>query len=63
MKSGALHFSALRCRSKEMHQLDRARALNTTVIEAAQRYPNVRVHFNHRCTDVDLTEAVCLFGN
>src|SRR5260370_865558 len=33
-------------------------ALNTTVIEAAQRYPNVRVHFNHRCTDVDLAEAV-----
>ena len=33
-------------------------ALNTTVIEAAQRYPNVRVHFNHRCTDVDLTEPV-----
>jgi kynurenine 3-monooxygenase len=33
-------------------------ALNTTVIEAAQRYPNVRVHFNHQCTDVDLTEAV-----
>jgi kynurenine 3-monooxygenase len=32
-------------------------ALNTTVIEAAQRYPNVRVHFNHRCTDVDLDEA------
>jgi kynurenine 3-monooxygenase len=33
-------------------------ALNTTVIEAAQHYPNVRVHFNHRCIDVDLTEAV-----
>jgi kynurenine 3-monooxygenase len=33
-------------------------ALNTTVIEAAQRYPNVRVHFNHRCTDVDLDGAV-----
>ena len=32
-------------------------ALNTTVIEAAQRYPNVRVHFNHRCTDVDLDSA------
>jgi kynurenine 3-monooxygenase len=29
-------------------------ALNTIVIEAAQRYPNVRVHFNHQCTDVDL---------
>src|SRR6266498_1018593 len=34
-------------------------ALNTTVIEAAQRYQNVRVHFNHRCTEVDLIEAVC----
>src|SRR6266487_830134 len=33
-------------------------ALNTTVIEAAHRYPNVRVHFNHRCTDGDLTQAV-----
>ena len=32
-------------------------ALNTTVIEAAQRYSNVRVHFNHRCTDVDLDRA------
>jgi kynurenine 3-monooxygenase len=32
-------------------------ALNTTVIEAAQRYPNVRVHFNHQCTDVDLDSA------
>jgi kynurenine 3-monooxygenase len=32
-------------------------ALNTTVIEAAQRYPNVRVHFNHKCTDVDIETA------
>src|SRR4029077_1584226 len=32
-------------------------ALNTTVIEATQRYPNVRVHFNHRCTDVDVETA------
>jgi kynurenine 3-monooxygenase len=32
-------------------------ALNTTVIQAAQRYSTVRVHFNHRCTDVDLDSA------
>jgi len=43
---------------KCINSIERA-ALNTTVIEAAQRYPSVRVHFNHRCTDVDLTEAVC----
>jgi kynurenine 3-monooxygenase len=38
-------------------------ALNTTVIEAAQRYPNVRVHFNHRCTDVDLDSATAQLLN
>src|SRR5438132_12499184 len=43
--------------NKHINSIGRA-ALNTTVIEAAQRYPNVRVHFNRRCTDVDLTEAI-----
>jgi len=43
--------------NKHINSIGRA-ALNTTVIEAAQRYPNVRVHFNHRCTDVDLDGAV-----
>src|SRR5438270_4173185 len=43
--------------NKHINSIGRA-ALNTTVIEAAQRYPNVRVHFNHHCADVDLTKAV-----
>src|SRR4029077_11591468 len=56
-KSGALHFSAYdRDPNKFINSIGRA-ALNTTVIEAAQRYPSVRVHFNHRCTDVDLDSA------
>ncbi len=42
--------------NKHINSIGRA-ALNTTVIEAAQRYPNVRVHFNHRCTDVDIDSA------
>src|SRR5881275_3198068 len=42
--------------NKYINSIGRA-ALNTIVIEAAQRYPNVRVHFNHRCTDVDLDTA------
>src|SRR5437773_10779479 len=58
-KSGGLHFAPYDVDpNKHINSIGRA-ALNTTVIEAAQRYPNVRVHFNHRCTDVDLTEAVC----
>src|SRR6185503_5105316 len=53
-KSGDLHFSPYdRDPNKHINSIGRA-ALNTTVIEAAQRYANVRVHFNHRCSDVDL---------
>src|SRR5438132_11367681 len=44
--------------NKPINSIGRA-ALNATVIEAAQRYPNVHVKFNHKCTGVDLTEAVC----
>jgi len=56
-KSGALHFSPYdRDPNKFINSIGRA-ALNTSVIEAAQRYPSVRVHFNHRCTDVDLDSA------
>jgi kynurenine 3-monooxygenase len=53
-KSGELHFSPYDVDPKKCINSIGRDALNTTVIEAAQRYPNVRVHFNHRCTDVDL---------
>src|SRR6266487_945473 len=57
-KSGHRHFAPYDVDpNKHINSIGRA-ALNTTVIEAAQRYPNVRVHFNRRCTDVDLTEAI-----
>ena len=57
-KSGNLHFAPYdRDPNKCINSIGRA-ALNTTVIEAAQRYPNVRVMFNHLCTDVDLDAPV-----
>ena len=53
-KSGGLHFAPYDVDpNKHINSIGRA-ALNTTVIEAAQRYPNVRVHFDHKCTGVDL---------
>src|SRR5438552_10080116 len=56
-KSGNLHFAPYdRDPNKFINSIGRA-SLNTVVIEAAQRYPNVRVHCNHRCTDVDLDSA------
>src|SRR5467141_1945774 len=58
-KSGALHFVAYDVDPRKcINSIGRA-SLNAAVIEAAQRYPNVRVHFGHKCTDVDLAEAVC----
>src|ERR1041385_8867712 len=56
-KSGALHFAPYDVDpNKHINSIGRA-ALNATVIEAAQRSPNVRVHFNHKCTNVDLDDA------
>src|SRR5437660_11616557 len=56
-RSGELHFSPYdRDPRNHINSIGRA-ALNTTVIEAALRYPNVRVFFNHRCTGVDLAAA------
>jgi kynurenine 3-monooxygenase len=53
-KSGGLHFAPYDVDpNKHINSIGRA-ALNTTVIEAAQRYPNVRVHFNHKCTGAEI---------
>ena len=60
-KSGELHFSPYdRDPRKHINSIGRA-ALNTTVIEAALRHPNVSIHFNHRCTEVDLDSATAHF--
>src|SRR5215469_16761839 len=57
-KSGALHFAPYDVDpNKCINSIGRA-ALNTTVIEAAQRHSNVRVHFNHKCTGVDIDSAL-----
>src|ERR1700732_1267923 len=62
-KSGGLHFAPYDVDpNKHINSIGRA-ALTTTVIEAAQRYPNVRVHFNHKCTDVDLDSATAQLLN
>src|SRR5436309_2685625 len=57
-KSGTLHFAPYDVDPKKcINSIGRA-ALNATVIEAAQRYSSVRVHFNHKCTDVDIDSPV-----
>src|SRR5712691_1679433 len=62
-KSGELHFAPYDVDPKKcINSIGRA-ALNTTVIEAAQAYSNVRVHFNHKCTGVDLDSATAQLLN
>src|SRR5438477_3770129 len=62
-KSGALHLAPYDVDpNKHINSIGRA-ALNTTVIEAAQRHPNVRVHFNHKCAGVDLDSATAQLFN
>lgn len=61
-KLGNLHFAPYdRDPNKHINSIGRA-ALNTTVIEAALRYSNVRVFFNHVCTDVDLDAATAFLS-
>jgi len=56
-KAGDLHFTPYDVDPKNcINSIGRA-ALNTTVIEAAQRSSRVRVYFNHKCTGVDLDSA------
>ena len=56
-KSGRLHFVPYDVDpNKCINSIGRA-ALNATVIEAAQSCDNVRVIFNHKCTEVDIATA------
>ena len=58
---GTLHFSPYdRDPNKCINSIGRD-VLNTVVIEAAQRFPNVRVSFNERCAEVDLDEPAAHF--
>lgn len=60
-KTGDLHFSPYdRDPKKHINSIGRA-ALNTVVIEAALKHPNVRVVFNHQCTGCDLETATAQF--
>ncbi len=60
-KSGDLHFAPYdRDPNKCINSIGRG-ALNTATLEAAQRYANVRVHFNHRCDEADIHARTARF--
>src|SRR5438045_9797656 len=56
-KSGALHFSPYDVDPKNCINSIGRGALNPAVIEAAERYPNARVYFNHKSPTSDLQPA------
>ncbi len=48
--------------SRHINSIGRA-SLNSVTLDAAKRYSNVRVHFNHRCTEVDLERPTARLVN
>ena len=58
---GVLHFQPYGHEAHHViHSVSRA-SLNRLLLESAEALPNVRVHFGHRCTRVDLETATCTF--
>ncbi len=56
-RAGDLHFQPYdKDPSRAINSIGRG-TLNALTIEAARRMPNVRVHFDCRCTEVDLARA------
>jgi kynurenine 3-monooxygenase len=53
-RSGELHFTPYDADPKKCINSIGRGALNMVTIDAAKRYPNARVFFNHRCTGVDV---------
>ena len=53
-RSGELHFTPYDADPKKCINSIGRGALNMVTIDAAKRYPNSRVFFNHRCTGVDV---------
>jgi kynurenine 3-monooxygenase len=53
-RDGHLHFQPYgKDASQAIHSVSRT-GLNIALINAAEKLPNVRIYFGHRCTDVDL---------
>ena len=48
--------------SEALHSVSRA-GLNLMLVEAASRYPSVRMHFAHRCMGMDLATGELAFQN
>lgn len=60
---GDLHFQPYdKDPARHINSIGRA-ALNSVTLAAAQALPNVRVHFNHRCTDADLERPAARLTN
>lgn len=46
--------------NKAIHSVSRGE-LNCRLLTEAEKLPNVKLHFNHKCLDVDLDNAECVF--
>lgn len=59
-RTGELNYHPYGKEGQAINSVSRGR-LNLKLIELASAYPNISMHFNARCTDVDLNKAAATF--
>ncbi|HPF40752.1 MAG TPA: NAD(P)/FAD-dependent oxidoreductase [Phycisphaerae bacterium] len=59
---GSLSYQPYGQKGQAINSVSRG-GLNCTLLDALERYPNVRVFFNHRCVDVDLDAPTATFDD
>src|SRR5262245_51697019 len=62
-RDGSLAFQRYGKDDTEALQSVSRAGLNLTLVEAAARYPSVRMHFDHRCTGMDLRTGEVEFND
>lgn len=61
-KDGQTHYQPYGKEGQAIHSVSRGR-LNTRLLEMADEYENVTLHFNHRCVEVDYDKGKAIFMN
>ena len=59
-KTGELSYHAYGKEGQAIHSVSRGR-LNVKLIELADEFPNITLHFNSKCVDVDIDKSIATF--
>lgn len=61
-RTGELNYQPYGTNNQAINSVSRGR-LNLRLLELADAYDNINLHFNHKCKDVDIDKAIAVFEN